>query len=219
MRIRATTIIYVALAVLTAWAGLGAAAYFLLPDWPTRGQFGDVFGAVNALFSGLAFAGLIVAILLQREDLVLQREELTATREELARTAKAQEEQVEHSKRAADAQIQAAQLTALTQYFWQGDSAELMEARARVFNDPIDSRDASQVANYWQASGMMVRRELLPFWIFEGSSGIRVVQFHERLETFINERRKENKYYAEHFTWLRDKVLEWQETDVARRNA
>jgi hypothetical protein len=33
------------------------------------GQFGDLFGAVNALFSGLAFAGLIVAITLQRKEL------------------------------------------------------------------------------------------------------------------------------------------------------
>ena len=31
----------------------------------TRGTFGDMFGAVNALFSGLAFAGVVVAILLQ----------------------------------------------------------------------------------------------------------------------------------------------------------
>ena len=27
--------------------------------WTNRGQFGDMFGAVNALFSGLAFAGII----------------------------------------------------------------------------------------------------------------------------------------------------------------
>lgn len=47
-----------------------------------RGQFGDQFGAVNALFSGLAFAGIIFTILLQRRDLSLQREELEETRKE-----------------------------------------------------------------------------------------------------------------------------------------
>ena len=31
-------------------------------DWGQRGQFGDLFGVVNALFSGLAFAGLIITI-------------------------------------------------------------------------------------------------------------------------------------------------------------
>lgn len=41
-----------------------------------RGTFGDQFGAVNALFSGLAFAGLIYTIVLQRRDLKLQRREM-----------------------------------------------------------------------------------------------------------------------------------------------
>jgi len=66
--------------------------YKSFPDWTSRGQFGDVFGAVNALFSGLAFAGLIYAILLQREDLALQRKELELTRIELQRSALAQEQ-------------------------------------------------------------------------------------------------------------------------------
>ena len=48
-----------------------------------RGTFGDMFGAVNALFSGLAFAGLIITLLYQKEELKLQREELKQTRAEL----------------------------------------------------------------------------------------------------------------------------------------
>lgn len=48
-----------------------------------RGTFGDQFGAVNALFSGLAFAGLIYTIILQRSELELQREELRMTRQEM----------------------------------------------------------------------------------------------------------------------------------------
>ncbi len=47
-----------------------------------RGTFGDMFGAINALFSGLAFAGIIFTILLQRNELELQREELRETRQE-----------------------------------------------------------------------------------------------------------------------------------------
>lgn len=39
-----------------------------------RGAFGDKFGAINALFSGLAFAGLITTILLQRRELAETRE-------------------------------------------------------------------------------------------------------------------------------------------------
>ena len=71
---------------------IGYAVYQSLPDWPTRGQFGDVFGAVNALFSGLAFAGLIYTVFLQREELSLQRKELELTRQELQRSAHAQEQ-------------------------------------------------------------------------------------------------------------------------------
>lgn len=39
-----------------------------------RGAFGDKFGAINALFSGLAFAGLITTVLLQRRELSETRE-------------------------------------------------------------------------------------------------------------------------------------------------
>lgn len=58
--------------------------WFLLKDCSEtyRGTFGDMFGAINALFSGLALAGIIITILLQRKELQLQREELSETREE-----------------------------------------------------------------------------------------------------------------------------------------
>ncbi len=48
----------------------------------SRGVFGDKFGAINALFSGLAFAGIIFTIFLQKRELTLQREELEDTRNE-----------------------------------------------------------------------------------------------------------------------------------------
>ena len=45
---------------------------------------GDAFAALNTLFSGLAFAGLICAIFLQKSELSLQRNELELTRNELS---------------------------------------------------------------------------------------------------------------------------------------
>ncbi len=47
------------------------------------GTFGDSFGVLTALFSGLAFAGLLITIFYQREDLGLTKEELKLTREEI----------------------------------------------------------------------------------------------------------------------------------------
>ncbi len=58
-----------------------------------RGTFGDMFGAVNALFSGLAFAGLIVTLIMQHDELRLQREEINNTNKELAGQKKEFEEQ------------------------------------------------------------------------------------------------------------------------------
>lgn len=78
--------------VVIVWALSG----WYLYSAPDRGTFGDMFGAVNALFSGLAFAGLIYAVLLQRKELELQRRELELTRTELARTADAAQVQARH---------------------------------------------------------------------------------------------------------------------------
>lgn len=64
-----------------------------------QGTFGDMFGAVNALFSGLAFAGLIATLLYQKNELKLQREELKLTREELQSQRKEFEEQNKTMKR------------------------------------------------------------------------------------------------------------------------
>ena len=77
--------------VVLAWLILGLLPIMVNEAWDKRGQFGDMFGAVNSLFSALAFAGVIITILLQREELALQRHELEQTRGELARTASAQE--------------------------------------------------------------------------------------------------------------------------------
>lgn len=53
-----------------------------LSNQELQGLFGDKFGAINALFSALAFAGIIFTIFLQRKELKLQRQELQDTRVE-----------------------------------------------------------------------------------------------------------------------------------------
>ena len=77
------TLIYAGLAVFTIWLLSWGLIDLCISECDDRGTFGDKFGAVNALFSGLAFAGLIVTLLYQKEELKLQREELAQTREEL----------------------------------------------------------------------------------------------------------------------------------------
>ncbi|EPP5730072.1 hypothetical protein ACUT7I_003458, partial [Vibrio cholerae] len=70
--------------VLALWALGPIVLINLFSSWEVRGQFGDLFGSTNALFSGLAFAGLIYTIYLQKNELALQREELRLQREEMA---------------------------------------------------------------------------------------------------------------------------------------
>ncbi|WP_339322729.1 hypothetical protein [Paenibacillus sp. FSL W8-0194] len=107
----------VILAILTLW---GASWYFIPLMYSKEelgaGTFGDMFGAVNALFSGLAFAGLIYTISVQRQELQaqvsaikMQTDELSLQRaavqmqtEELALQRKAIEMQTKETARSAD---------------------------------------------------------------------------------------------------------------------
>ena len=82
-------------AVFVVWLVIGSQAPRVVSDeWAERGLIGDSFGIVNSLFGGLAFAGVVVAIFLQRNELRLQREELSLTREEIRGQREALEAQV-----------------------------------------------------------------------------------------------------------------------------
>ncbi len=93
-RLTVRFILVSACVIIIIWAVGGAAVYFMQPP-ADRASFGEMFGAVNALFSGLAFADIICAILLQREDLALQRTELQLTREQHTASAKANRDAAE----------------------------------------------------------------------------------------------------------------------------
>ncbi len=48
--------------------------FLLLYDHPERGVIGDMFGAVNAFFGGLALAGIIYTIIIQQKELAEARD-------------------------------------------------------------------------------------------------------------------------------------------------
>ncbi len=74
-------LVLVAVIVLAVWL---CNWYFLKDIGSTeRGTFGDMFGGINALFSGLAFAVFIFTLIQQRAELALQRRELQLTRNEM----------------------------------------------------------------------------------------------------------------------------------------
>ncbi len=103
-----TALIGMSLVVLLMWIGSVIIMLAAAPDWGTRGTMGDSFGAINALFSGLAFAALIYTIILQREEIKLNRNEIELNRKELRKSVTAQQ----NSQEALREQVQQTHLTA-----------------------------------------------------------------------------------------------------------
>lgn len=82
--------------------------------------------SLDAWFSGLAFAGMIAAIVLQSKELALQRQELVDTRAELKRTAEANErsaklakENIEAQEKIAKNTIAAQRLSLIIDYYYK----------------------------------------------------------------------------------------------------
>ncbi|MFT6905961.1 MAG: hypothetical protein ACJAS1_002624 [Oleiphilaceae bacterium] len=87
MKIKTISIILISIVTLPV---LIYSTFLVSVSWPIEnftidkaGIFGDSFGVITSLFSGLAFCGMIITILLQKEELRLQRLELAETRTEI----------------------------------------------------------------------------------------------------------------------------------------
>lgn len=102
-----TFVAVIAVSIVAIWVISGIVIYFSLETWSDRGTFGDMFGAINALFSGLALAGVVYAILQQQEELSLHYKELKRTASAQEKSEKALREQVE-------IQAQSAKLNAMS---------------------------------------------------------------------------------------------------------
>ncbi len=81
--------------IVGSWVVYGILVGILFRSWPSQGLFGDMYGGLNSLFSGLAFAGVIITILLQSKELQEQRKEFELQREAQQDSAKALERQAE----------------------------------------------------------------------------------------------------------------------------
>ena len=91
-------------------------------DWNSLGPFGDTYGALNTLFSGLAFAVLILSLFLQRKELEAQRIELEAQRQEIKESntiAEAQRKITEQQATLIEQQIKDANVQSFYQLLFQ----------------------------------------------------------------------------------------------------
>jgi len=73
----------------------GVAMFYMIGTETGRGTFGDMFGAINALFTGITLAGLIYTIYQQQKD-------VTAAQEMANRTTIAQENSAEALRQQAE---------------------------------------------------------------------------------------------------------------------
>ena len=79
---RGLLILVIVVIVVAFWALSWWLLDYYLDDEMERGAFGDKFGSINSLFSGLAFGSIIISLYFQNQDLALQKKELTDTRKE-----------------------------------------------------------------------------------------------------------------------------------------
>ena len=101
--------IWGSLIIVLSWLFTLAAFLWLPPiiEVGNRGTFGDMFGGLTSIFSGMAFLGIIVSIIMQHEELKYTRGtlQLQITELELTRkTLEAQRDELQHTRETLDAQ-------------------------------------------------------------------------------------------------------------------
>lgn len=103
--------------ILVLWIGssLYITENFHEDNW---GIFGDMFGAINALFSGLAFAGVVVALILQRADLKVQQELLKESVRNMSAQTAALQAQLETAREANEIERRRYRMESLPSFQW-----------------------------------------------------------------------------------------------------
>lgn len=134
--------------------GMWTLSAFLLYNDDDRGTFGDMFGAVNALFSGLAFLGLILAIILQYQELKEQRREIRDSRIAQQATATALQSQL----KAAEFRAKVESLNTLIDA-QEGILGRLKNARTVPGKDAL-SRAENELTRYTDLLRNLLEREI-----------------------------------------------------------
>lgn len=177
--------------VLALWSVTPFIVGTLYSSLAERGQFGDLYGSINALFSGLAFAGVIIAILLQRQELQLQREELAATRIELARSADAQESTQRAMQETIYAQTFKTAVDILQSDATRAARGVILQLEERKESlTPEHHAAAERVCHTYDSVGILVKQRMLPIEFIADSWGDSLRRTWEVLEPFVEQKRE-----------------------------
>jgi len=116
----------------------------ILPTLSDKGLFGDMFGTINALFTGCALGGVIYTIFLQKTELTLQRKELKLTRQELKRSASAQEKSEKNLLKQVEMMKQTSKLNGLSALLNHYDS---MSQQGASYDSPTLENANKTISN------------------------------------------------------------------------
>ncbi len=195
--------------VVALWAATPYVISYLHESMSDRGQAGDLFGSINALFAGLAFAGVIIAILLQKDELSLQRQELAETRKELRRSADAQKAAHKALQDTMYAQTFKVALDLLdsddavtARKHIGANEKGVIEARTPNLWDADLKRNAERLMRAYDAVGALVRLELLPSEFLTDTRGTEIVRFWDILKPFVEHRRTKDELLGMDFERL-----------------
>ena len=117
--------------------------------WLSPNEFGDMFGFMSCIFSGLAFAGLIITIRQQKEDLELQRKELQRANNEAAEQTKQFEAQTKQFEK----QIEITQQNQIKDAFYRRLSF-LKQLESDITYKWVENLHNSAVPKKMQVSGI-----------------------------------------------------------------
>jgi hypothetical protein len=126
----------------------GYLGFLVYVSWPISewsvskaASLGDSFGILSSLFSGLAFAGLIVTIVMQNKTLKAQMEELELARKEYKR----QGDELAGQKEVMDSQFQAIQIQQFESTFFKLYAYYKTLKTEEVLSDSNDSSETKSL--------------------------------------------------------------------------
>lgn len=188
----------------------------------TRAQFGDMFGALNSLFSAFAFVAIVVTLFLQRKDLELQREQLSIARRELLAFTEAQQSAAEAAMATSDESEKHREVLVSLKHFEILNEQASLEARRVIFRLDQDFRliedegseerqKVLRFLNYLNHVGYLLNQDFIPFTPTIDLFYITTIRIWVSLEDWILKERKSKGYYLGYLQWLvNESVKHWE---------
>jgi hypothetical protein len=209
------------IAVLVLWIAAPIAIVLEYGQPGTAADMATVLGVASALFTGLAFAGLLYTLALQRRQLALQQAEVRLTREELHLLAESQGAAARSLASQLHEMETARQLSAAMELFDELNSDASMATRRRIYSlrsqddpaaDPDLLREVEQLLNRLNLVGYLMAKGFLPEHPTLELFYITVSRIWAQLSDHIISTRIARGVYLFHFQWLVQQSLDyWRE--------